>query len=124
MSCGGLYADVTFVTTDQEHVTNSLKVLQDEYNKYKRSYAKNLVFDSSKDNYTSENQFQPFQVVRISFTTATFDIIEKDTRVTLEDQLGAIGGTMGLFSGFSILSGVELLYFVAKYLMSLMNKNK
>ena len=119
MSCKGLYADVTSVSTDQEHVANKLTVLQDEYNSYKRLYAKNLVFDPSKDNYTFENTFQPFQVVRISLTTATFDIIEKDIRVTIEDLLGSIGGTMGLCSGFSILSGVELLYFVTKYFMLL-----
>ena len=30
-------------------------------------------------------------------------------------QLGLIGGTMGLFTGFSILSGIEILYFIAKF---------
>ena len=27
------------------------------------------------------------------------------------DKLSAVGGTMGLLTGFSIISGVELLYF-------------
>ena len=30
--------------------------------------------------------------------------------------MSLIGGTMGLFSGFSIISGVEIIFFVAKFL--------
>ena len=59
------------------------------------------------------------QVVQIYFNTATYDEIEKDRKVTLEAQLGMIGGTMGLLTGFSILSSVEIIYFIFKLLMSL-----
>ena len=45
----------------------------------------------------------------------TYDLIEKDAKLTLEAQLGLIGGTMGLFSGFSTLSAVEILYFASKF---------
>ena len=51
-------------------------------------------------------------MVQIHFDTATYDEIEKDKKITLEAQLGLIGGTMGLLTGFSILSGVEILYFI------------
>ena len=53
--------------------------------------------------------YQPLQGVEIYIDTATFDDFEKDVSVTIEAQLGVIGGTLGLFAGFSILSGVELL---------------
>ena len=39
-----------------------------------------------------------------------------DFKVTLEAQLGLIGGTMGLLTGFSILSGVELVYYLIRFL--------
>ena len=42
-------------------------------------------------------------------------------------QLGLIGGTMGLFTGFSILSGIEIVYFASKFLFrrkSVCCKNK
>ena len=39
--------------------------------------------------------------------------------MTLVGAIGLIGGTMGLFTGFSILSGIEILYFVAKFFFSL-----
>ena len=37
-----------------------------------------------------------------------------DVKVTIESQLGLIGGTMGLLTGFSILSGVEIVYFILR----------
>ena len=33
----------------------------------------------------------------------------------MEAQLGLIGGTMGLLTGFSILSGVEIVYYLIRY---------
>ena len=62
------------------------------------------------------------EMVHIYFDTATFDLIEKDTKNTIETQLSVIGGTMGLFTGFSILSAVEIVYFIMKYFMALRNK--
>ena len=32
----------------------------------------------------------------------------------MEAQLGLIGGTMGLLTGFSILSGVEIIYYLLR----------
>ena len=59
------------------------------------------------------------QVIQIFFDTATYDNIEMDVKVTLNAQLGLIGGTMGLLTGFSILSGVEMVYYLGKFIMSL-----
>ena len=39
------------------------------------------------------------------------------SKVTLVAQLGVIGGTMGLFTGFSILSGIEIVYFATKFFL-------
>ena len=61
----------------------------------------------------------PFKLIQIYFDTTTYDEINKDIKMTLEAQLGLIGGTMGLLTGFSILSAVEILYFAAKLIMSL-----
>ena len=52
--------------------------------------------------------------VRIYFDTPTFDRITKDRAAKLVDILSAIGGTMGLLTGFSIISGVEIIYFSVK----------
>ena len=55
------------------------------------------------------------QLVEIFFDTATFDNIERDKKIKTEAQLSLIGGTMGLLTGFSIISGVEILHFLAKF---------
>ena len=64
-------------------------------------------------------EYAPLKLVQIYFDTATYDEIERDVKVTLEAQLGLIGGTMGLLTGFSILSGVEIFYFSVKLFLSL-----
>ena len=53
--------------------------------------------------------------VRIYFDTTTFEKVTKDRAAKFEDMLSAIGGTMGLLTGFSIISGVEILYYVAQF---------
>ena len=44
--------------------------------------------------------------------------ITKDRAAKFVDMMSAIGGTMGLLTGFSIISGVEIVYFLVKILMS------
>ena len=60
--------------------------------------------------------------MRIYFDTPTFDIITKDRAAKFVDMLSAIGGTMGLLTGFSIISGVEILYFVFKIVWNIVKK--
>ena len=54
------------------------------------------------------------QLVEIFFDTATFDDIERDKKIKTEAQLSLIGGTMGLLTGFSIISGVEIVFFLIR----------
>ena len=49
--------------------------------------------------------------LRISFEANPFDKVTKDKSAKFTNILSVIGGTMGLLSGFSIISGVEILYF-------------
>ena len=63
-------------------------------------------------------------MVRIYFDTPTFDKITKDERAKFEDVLSTIGGTLGLLTGFSIISGVEIIYFVLRIFAGLLFSNK
>ena len=60
--------------------------------------------------------------VRIYFDTPTFDRITKDRAAKFVDYVSAIGGTMGLLTGFSIISGVEILYFALKIVFNCIDK--
>ena len=54
------------------------------------------------------------QLVEVYFDTATFDDIERDMKIKTDAQLSLIGGTMGLLTGFSIISGVEIIFFLLR----------
>ena len=56
--------------------------------------------------------------MQIYFNTATFDDIEQDKKVKFEEQLSLVGGTMGLLTGFSIISGIETVYFLFRLSLS------
>ena len=44
--------------------------------------------------------------------------------IKIENQISLIGGTMGLFTGFSIISGIEMVYFAIKIFFSSTKKRK
>ena len=60
--------------------------------------------------------------VKIIFDTPKFEKITKDRAAKFVDMLSAIGGTMGLLTGFSIISGVEILYFAVKFVLILFKR--
>ena len=51
-------------------------------------------------------------LVSVSSPTASVMKSVRDKRFTFNDQLGTIGGTLGLFTGMSILSMIEVFIFV------------
>ena len=59
------------------------------------------------------------KLVQIYLDTATFDEIERDEKVKFTADLGLIGGTMGLLTGFSIISGIEVIFFLVKLISPL-----
>ena len=52
----------------------------------------------------------------IFLNTALYDQIERDKKgsMAIHQLIGLVGGTFGLLTGFSLLSGVEVLYFTFK----------
>ena len=107
VSCIGLYADVQYLnyTTDCDQQTlleddynKQLCSIQEEYHKYKNSFARNLVLmleeelsdrdllELTQDKTTHDNmylkKYQQLQFFEIYFDTATYDEIERDVKVT------------------------------------------
>ena len=64
--------------------------------------------------YTEYNWKNNLRLVRIYFDTPTFEKITKDRSAKFVDMMSAIGGTMGLLTGFSIISAVEIIYFMMR----------
>ena len=79
--------------------------------------------------YSYTTSFLDFEIdkkklkfIKIIFDTPLFDRITKDKSAKFVDKLSAVGGTMGLLTGFSIISGVEIIYFSVKICLTLFNK--
>ena len=47
----------------------------------------------------------------------------QDQKAKTVDKLSAIGGTLGLLTGFSIISGVEILFFKLKIWGNFLHRN-
>ena len=50
-----------------------------------------------------------------------FTKVTKDRRTTFVNMLSEIGGTMGLLTGFSIITAVEIVYFGVKIIFGFIN---
>ena len=62
--------------------------------------------------------------VRLHFYATTLNRITKDRAAKFVDMLSAIGGTMGLLTGFSIISAVEIAYFAFKIILKILKDNQ
>ena len=62
--------------------------------------------------------------MRIFYDTPSFDKIRKDRAAKFVDKFSSIGGTMGLLTGFSGISGVEIIYFLCKILFNIIKKKR
>ena len=77
-----------------------------------------FLFNNELNNILAFEWKNDLKLVAIYFDTPGYDEITKDTAAKFVDRLSAIGGTFGLLTGFSLISGVEILYFMTKFLMS------
>ena len=143
-NCQGLYADVVHrpENSTMKLDEKGFEMLFKEYAAYKTGFEGKWVFSGNFDgdlygylhdlkgtsftllseqlhiiyNLASE-QPMTLHYVNIYFSTPTFDKIIEDERASSEAKLSLIGGTMGLLNGFSILSAVEILYFILRFLL-------
>ena len=132
-------ADVRW--TGEEDLVNDPKLLslKDDYLKMRGGRLRNIAFNANATGggeikmlkTFSHKIFSPeitlpynLQVVMVGIGSATYDQIEYDLAFTMEEALGLVGGTMGLFSGFSILSGVEIVYYSAEYIGKIFSHKK
>ena len=68
------------------------------------------------------NEDLNLKYVRIYFGAETFNRVTKDKFIKFVDEISAIGGTMGLFTGFSIMSAVEIVFFGVKIIVLTVKK--
>ena len=50
--------------------------------------------------------------------------VSLETRISVYDMISAVGGTLGLFTGISVITVVEIIYWMARFLTkALFSKN-
>ena len=86
------------------------------------TFSRNIEFDVDFFFFVDYEWENRLRYVRIYFDTPTFDRITKDRAAKFVDMLSAIGGTMGLLTGFSIISAVEIGYFAFKIIWNIMKR--
>ena len=64
---------------------------------------------------------QKLRFIKIRFVAPVFTIVTKDRTTTFVNMLSEIGGTMGLLTGFSIITAVEIVYFATKIIFGFLN---
>ena len=148
VTCEGIFADTVHLAVDttEEKARGSFgqngaeldnkkfKKLVSEYKNFKKKNCRHFRFNSAanatkfgkfesktipNENSGEELPESTLQLVQIYFDTATFDEVERDKKIKTEAQLSLIGGTMGLLTGFSIISGVEIVFFLFKLISSI-----
>ena len=62
--------------------------------------------------------------VHIHFNTPTFDKITRDEKANFVAKMSALGGTMGLLTGFSVISAAEIVFFGAIIVFGSLNLKK
>ena len=62
--------------------------------------------------------------VHIYFNTPTFDKITRDEKANFVTKMSALGGTMGLLTGFSVISLAEIIFFGAVIVIGSLNLRK
>ena len=133
--CKGIYADVQrdIEAMNVENLRKFDKMVE-SYEHYRRGFIKDIEYPKLLKGGFKIGRKEKLQItfhdlgykkqkarlhfVQIYFGTPTFDRITKDEKANFETKLSTIGGTMGLLTGFSIISGVEIAYSIAKILIS------
>ena len=62
---------------------------------------------------------QRLEIIKIYFATPTFDKVTRDARTNFVTKISMIGGMLGLFTGFSIMSGIEIIYFTIRMFLKM-----
>ena len=121
--CKGFFANIKKHSFDYEYLNKLPTIDYENYTRmfgpsYRKPTNKLLPNEFVKEIFAKKN----LKFVRIFWDTPTFTRISRDKAAKFMDVLSAIGGTMGLLTGFSIISGIEIVYFMLKFLIVKLTK--
>lgn len=115
----GLDAATRWFKRDGNHVSGILaNYLMDPENIFNSRLAKNLTKlanNLTSDADLAQKRFKDdITILNFFFDTPIITEITLDLKTSIFDMISAIGGTLGLFTGISVITLVEVLYWAAK----------
>ena len=118
--CSGLIMDEIPVP-----VSSDPSKLKTEFSEFIKSYDIYKKVKKLPSDYKAYELETNLHYVNIYFDVPPFyDRITKDRSAKFVDMLSAVGGTMGLLTGFSIISGIEVIYFAVKIMIDCMQRQR
>ncbi len=95
-----------------DYLLDNQDFLSDSITKRLTALALNLTSDVE----LAQRRFdQDIAIVNVFFDTPIITQIKRELRVTFTDQISAIGGALSLFTGVSLISFVEIVYWLLRY---------
>ena len=83
---------------------------------YKKSNIANAIFQHKlKESPTYEAYEKDIAIVNFFFGKSTFWQFERAENMTWSDYIAQLGGILGLFLGFSVVSAIEIVYWLTIY---------
>merc|ERR1712218_47839 len=123
-SCAGLTVTSYSYSNLKEHMKDDEEFLFPNETSAYNDYVQIFSFPEEMNKDLKLKWQSKIRYIRIFFDTPTFDIITMDRAAKFVDMLSAIGGTMGLLTGFSIISAVEIIYFAWKIIYKIFKDKK
>ena len=76
------------------------------------------------DRWGSNKVSEYISIVHVNYVDPEVEVITKDAKVTFSDQLGTIGGTLGVFIGLSLLKIIDFLLEMKTQILSIIRNKK
>ena len=100
-----------------------MKAMQDNQLESKLSTKLNISLDPKEiEELCSDLGKQDMSYTYVQIADATAVVYKRELKLSFSDKLAAFGGTMGLFTGMSLLSFFEVIFWTLKCVLSICTK--
>ena len=127
------YSLILLENSPVDNVASNMDKYGEEFKKYVfnqsriHPYLGFYRYSSNMEKYYIERRLQRTSIIHINFGESKVLTVIKDAKITLSDMVGNIGGTLGVFIGFSFLglldTFIELMHYLQEKIRSMRPKS-
>ena len=122
--CTGLFGTASLKTFKLEKTSQLL----DPIIKYLKIDSKLFLTEEGKNRFSKltnnfeiedfDSQVDNLNIIIVTFNSPLLLQITRDVKINFVGKLSSIGGTLGLFTGFSVMSLIEVFYWAGKIILT------